>query len=815
MNDVLEYEEFGEIHRSAPLETFYEAMLPQLKNYGLTAQFPADIRSLAYDSTYGSKHDVLIGELPNAVRYLKWQASSYSLGGSELTLESEMLVHKITGGKLAFKIFISDSIAGMPHAAGNFNLILKFRGEKSEVEALRKAIAPVLEKYNFRSHEVKKSLIITDNLEEKSNKNSNSELMTNNVNFDELAQKSFAPGAAEADYERLFAAAFLLSEWHFIAVGEMPNLSPYCALFPDFFGDQPAVAVFTDTERARKFMAESNTEFGSKNKPINLNYGDLTATLSSENLILSVPTGNILDYIEKLIPKGIVKIFFNPNTDSHGFSNDLKIMRPIREHLESKNMLSKTAVENSPNQISKLIEENAETIADFERENALLSSMIAGSAAAMDEKSDEEKEQVISNMADMFESVRVEYNMSPKLFRVFIETCLKRRKFLMPTLAFAYFQEDKNGIEKLEQDKELSADLAKWLIKKAVPGADLLLNETEKESVIIPEKEADEPINVNKNEPEKSDASAAPFDELSKKAMETNAMEDLSALFGAAFALPEWHFIARGELPNVAPYVASNAAVADNQPMIRAFTDTKRLMRFAHENNLTEADGSAKMLTIPTENIIPYLEGFIPDGAFGVWFNSDSESKDFYIPIKQLQPIKGHLAKLNQPPPSNLQNWGLAETPDGEIDLNLTINKVGTVSFETSIAPFYEAIVPLLKDYQGTGDYMSLLRFEESGKSEQVENIAENSHGAYLQIRRFLYLNPKNNTRIGVNSIHSKSLRHVQTNAELLVSFELCKNLDNQTGVFYHAFQGPKSEILKLSAAIQPLLEASGYQAVS
>ena len=441
--------------------------------------------------------------------------------------------------------------------------------------------------------------------------------------------------------------------------------------------------------------------------------------------------------------------------------------------------------------------------------------MIAGGAAAMDENSAEEKEQIISNMADMFESVRVEHNMSPKLFRVFIETCLKRRKFLMPTLAFAYFQEDKDGIEKLEQDKELSDDLAKWLIKKAVPGADLLLNETEKGSVIIPEKEADEPINVNKNEPEKSNASAAPFDELSKKAMETNAMEDLSALFGAAFALPEWHFIARGELPNVAPYVASNAAVADNQPMIRAFTDTKRLMRFAHENNLTEADGSAKMLTIPTENIVPYLEGFIPDGAFGVWFNSDSESKDFYIPIKQLQPIKDHLAKLNQPPPSNLQNWGLAETPDGDIDLNLTINKVGTVSFETSIAPFYEAIVPLFKDYQGTGDYMTLLRFEESGKSEQVENIAENAHGAYLQIRRFLYLNPKNNTRIGVNSIHSKSLRHVQTNAELLVSFELCKNLDNQTGVFYHAFQGPKSEILKLSAAIQPLLEASGYQAVS
>lgn len=589
----------------------------------------------------------------------------------------------------------------------------------------------------------------------------------------------------------------------------------------------------------------------------------------------------------------------------------------------------------------------------------------------------------------------------------------------------------------------------------------------------------------------------ADFDALTLKATESNfAIEDSNALFGATFALSHWHFISRGELPNVYPYVASNAQYADNQPMIRAFTDTKRLQRFAQENNLTEADGSALMLTIPTANIVEYLEGFIPQGAYGVWFNSDIQSEGFFIPIKQLQPIKDHLAKINwqkkdapkssvetlqfvvreglmlpsgeiktapytsdifwrvpeswlengkikaehlrtfeqelsggrsetiegafyvpvdystkiftpedvkttdwqtikensddsciffiisesgevrlvsaeefqkdvdssfqtteisnQSPstvetlivqikdglgfpsgfvkasedtlhlfcrvPSNwvngeqlkpeylekiyaqfyganwragnsdgshykildsytkifplenikttkfsgtvnqdkhqfffyigdengairkvsseefqadvdasfqtqttdearkrqdnLANWGMSETAGGDFDLNLSINKVGTVGFDTSIAPFYEAIVPLLEDYKGAGEYITLLRFEPDGMSQLVENIAENAHGAYLQIRRFLYLNPKNNVRIGVNSIHSKSLRHVRTNAELLVSFELCKNLDNQTAVFYHRFEGAKSEVLKLSAAIQPLLEADGYQAV-
>src|SRR5688572_22688155 len=102
------------------------------------------------------------------------------------------------------------------------------------------------------------------------------------------------------------------------------------------------------------------------------------------------------------------------------------------------------------------------------------------------------------------------------------------------------------------------------------------------------------------------------FDALARRTVASNgAMEDLNELYGAAFALPEWHFIARGEFPNVSPYVAANAAYADGQQMVRAFTDTERLQRFAKENHLTQADGSALMLSIPTGNIIEYLEQFI------------------------------------------------------------------------------------------------------------------------------------------------------------------------------------------------------------
>jgi len=623
--------------------------------------------------------------------------------------------------------------------------------------------------------------------------------MTNNINFDELAARSFAPNANENDFENLFAAAFSLDAWYFIADEAFQYKMPYCAVFPDYFGEEIALTVFTDAERARKYVAEKGIKTGASAENPN----------APADLILRISTAGILDFFDRLSPLNVTKIFFNPNKDSHGFHHDLKIMRPIYEHLKNKGLLNKNDANPAETEIVK------------------------------------------------------------------------------------------------ESKREFD------------------------------------------------------FDALSKKAMETNAMEDLNALFGAAFALEKWNFISRGELPDVYPYVASNPAAADNQPMIRAFTDTERLMRFARENNLTEADGSAKVLTIPTENIVSYLEGFIEQGAFGVWFNSDSESKDFFIPIKQLQPIKDHLAKLNPPSqkeaeteftalvltisdglgfPSgavsksdyncnffcwiprdwteNLQlkpeyleklyaqfyganwragnsdgsryvvleansavmspervkdtnwsvaqnnelnrywfyigetggtfksvaadefktnidayfhnqkqaeargnqdnstNFGVSETSDGGFDLNLSVNKVGTVDFDTSIAPFYEAIVPLLKDFQGTGEFVALLRFEDSGKSQEVENIAENAYGAYLQIRRFLYVNPKNGVRIGVNSIHSNHLRHAQTQSELKVSFELCKNLDNQTGVFYHAFQGARADVLKLEAAIQTILESVNYQTV-
>lgn len=145
------------------------------------------------------------------------------------------------------------------------------------------------------------------------------------------------------------------------------------------------------------------------------------------------------------------------------------------------------------------------------------------------------------------------------------------------------------------------------------------------------------------------------FDALARKTNESNgAIEDLNKLYGHAFALQKWHFIARGQFPDVSPYVASNAQFAGGQYMVRAFTDTDRLLRFAQENELMEKDANGgenvSILSIPTDKIVDYLEQFISRGVHGIWFNSDTKSYGFFVPLKQLRPIQEHLDKLSRRP---------------------------------------------------------------------------------------------------------------------------------------------------------------------
>jgi hypothetical protein len=136
------------------------------------------------------------------------------------------------------------------------------------------------------------------------------------------------------------------------------------------------------------------------------------------------------------------------------------------------------------------------------------------------------------------------------------------------------------------------------------------------------------------------------FDTLAGRAYSPGAgIHELNELWGHTFLLTEWHFIARGTLENPAPYIASRADVCEGKNMIRAFTDAEKLKAFARENNLFKDDSSLRILTIPTANIITWLQGFERHGVHGIWFNSNTESHGYYSPLTQLQAIKNYLDK--------------------------------------------------------------------------------------------------------------------------------------------------------------------------
>lgn len=133
------------------------------------------------------------------------------------------------------------------------------------------------------------------------------------------------------------------------------------------------------------------------------------------------------------------------------------------------------------------------------------------------------------------------------------------------------------------------------------------------------------------------------FDALSNKAHGPGGgIPQLNELWGHTFLLKEWLFINRGTLAEPSPYIASRADVCEGKHMMRAFTDEQKLMSFVNENNL-ESNGVPFLLSIPTQNIIPWLQGFARQQVFGIWFNSDIRSNGYYSPLAQLPIIKNYL----------------------------------------------------------------------------------------------------------------------------------------------------------------------------
>lgn len=137
------------------------------------------------------------------------------------------------------------------------------------------------------------------------------------------------------------------------------------------------------------------------------------------------------------------------------------------------------------------------------------------------------------------------------------------------------------------------------------------------------------------------------FDRLIKNAYGVTAdLHDKEQLFVYLFKAEEWLFIARGELPNVQPYVASNEAFAENKPMLKAFTDSTKLAAAAREWELQDPSGNTQMLSLKVATILPTLAEYEKQGVWGIHFNADRKSESFYVPMPQLASIRERIAPL-------------------------------------------------------------------------------------------------------------------------------------------------------------------------
>lgn len=160
---------------------------------------------------------------------------------------------------------------------------------------------------------------------------------------------------------------------------------------------------------------------------------------------------------------------------------------------------------------------------------------------------------------------------------------------------------------------------------------------------------------------------------------------------------------------------------------------------------------------------------------------------------------------------SSLERWSFFVSPDLNDASNFKIFSPGTVKLNTSLVPFYAAIILCLRDYQGSGDFKFIFNFAPEAVRDLTENITENTHGKYFRVRKFQYQMPTESADAA--TIDSNELRHVQTGATISMSLALLKFSDAATDAFYFGMQGNKSEVERLLSAITPALEAADFVA--
>lgn len=127
------------------------------------------------------------------------------------------------------------------------------------------------------------------------------------------------------------------------------------------------------------------------------------------------------------------------------------------------------------------------------------------------------------------------------------------------------------------------------------------------------------------------------FSKLAQAARWSGKPEAIEELWRAAYELENWFFVARGEMPNVTPFMA----VFPEGPFVTAFTSEAVAHEFAIKRGLMHASGAIPILSMTVEGAVRSLPSLAASGAAGVIFNPGTDG--FFAPFANLVPIWEHV----------------------------------------------------------------------------------------------------------------------------------------------------------------------------
>lgn len=111
----------------------------------------------------------------------------------------------------------------------------------------------------------------------------------------------------------------------------------------------------------------------------------------------------------------------------------------------------------------------------------------------------------------------------------------------------------------------------------------------------------------------------------------TGAPGAMQAVWRAIFALPRWHFVGRGQMPDVQPF----CGVVEGRPMLCAFTSSDRALEFAKKQGLASGDGGYAILEMQVEAASAYAVKLGAKGVQAVVFD-DSVGGGIYAALQNL-----------------------------------------------------------------------------------------------------------------------------------------------------------------------------------